>query len=156
MNRLAVARHGKVRPVESGSRCKYDVILVDDYMCAGWVLPLRAKLDAPTEFERWATMIQNGEGRPIKLVMFDNAKELVAGRMRGFCEQQGIGIISLVLYSPSSNGVANRYVGVATSSTRTVLRNLNLLSRFWAEAVSTFMNLWNRTPNEGEKRGNTI
>jgi hypothetical protein len=32
----------EVRPVESGSRCKYGVILVDDYMCAGCVLPLRA------------------------------------------------------------------------------------------------------------------
>ena len=56
-----------------------------------------SKLDAPTEFERWTTIVQNGKGRTIKLVMFDNAKELVAGRMRGFCEQQGIQIILFTL-----------------------------------------------------------
>jgi len=41
-------------PVESVSRCKYGFILVDDYSHAGWVLPLRAKSDAPIEFETWA------------------------------------------------------------------------------------------------------
>ena len=50
-------------------------------------------MDALTKFEMWATKVQNGKGRTIKLVMFDNAKELVVGRMRGFCEQQGIQII---------------------------------------------------------------
>ena len=64
--------------VDSVSRCKYGFILVDDYSRAGWVLPLRAKSDAPIEFEKWATMIQNGAGRTIKTVMFANAKELVA------------------------------------------------------------------------------
>ena len=33
---------------------------------------------------------------------------------------------------------------MATSSTHTVLCNLNLLSHFCTEAVSTFMYLWNR------------
>ena len=127
VNCLAAAKHRKVRPVKLGSCCKYGVKLMDDYI---WVLPLRAKLDTPTEFERWASMIQNREGRSIELAMFDNTKELVAGRMRGFCEQQGIWIISLVLYTPSLNRVANQLVGVATSSTHTVLRNLNLLSCF--------------------------
>ena len=155
VNRLAAAKHGKVRPVESGSRCKYGVKLVDDYI---WVLFLRVKLDAPTEFERWATMIQNGEGRTIELAMFDNTKELVAGRTRGFCEQQGIRIVSLVLYSPSSNRVANQFVGVATSSTRTMPCNLNLLSRFWAEAVSMFVYRVpvEQAPNKGEQRGNNV
>ena len=104
VNHLAAAKHRKVRPVKLGSHCKYGVKLVDDDI---WVLPLRAKLDTPTEFERWASMIQNREGRSIELAMFDNTKELVAGRMRGFCEQQGIQIVSLVLYTPSSNRVTN-------------------------------------------------
>jgi len=132
-------------PVESVSRCTYGSILVDDYSLAGSVLPLREKSDAPIEFEKWATMVQNGAGRTIKTVMFDNAKKLVAGKMRGFCEQQGIRIISSVPYSPSSNGVAARLVGVATNDTRAMLRDSNLPPRFWAEATSTFMYLRNRT-----------
>jgi hypothetical protein len=38
-------------PVESVGHCKYGFILVDDYSRASWVLPLRAKSDAPTAFE---------------------------------------------------------------------------------------------------------
>ena len=37
------------------------------------------KSDAPTKFEVWATKMKGGT---IKAVMFDNVKELVAGRMK--------------------------------------------------------------------------
>jgi len=139
-------------PVESVSRCKYGFVLMDDYSRASWVLPLRAKSDAPAEFEVWAAKMENGTGSTIKAVMFDNAKELVAGRMREYCEQKGIRINSSVPYSPSSNGVAERLVGVATNGTRAMLRDSSLPPRFWAEAMTTFMYLRNRTPtraNEG-------
>ena len=113
---------------------------------------MRAKSNAPAEFEIWATKMENGTGRTIKAVMFDNAKEFVEGRMREYCEHKGIRINSSVPYSPSSNGVAKRLVGVATNSTRAMLRDSNLPPRFWAEAMNTFMYLRNRTPmraNEG-------
>ena len=93
-------------PVESVSRCKYGFVLMDDYSPASWVLPLRAKSDAHIEFEVWAAEMENGTGSTIKAVMFDNAKELVAGRMKEYCEHKGIRIGSSVPYSPSSNGVA--------------------------------------------------
>jgi hypothetical protein len=93
-------------PVESVSRCKYRFVLMNNYSRASWVLPLRAKSDAPAKFEVWATRIENGTGSTIKAVMFDNAKEPVAGRMKEYCEHKGIQINSLVAYSPSSNRVA--------------------------------------------------
>jgi hypothetical protein len=142
-------------PVESVSRCKYGFILVDDYSRAGWVLPLRAKSDAPVEFEKWATMIQNGAGRTIKAVIFDNAREFVAGRMSEYCAQQGIWIISSVPYSPSSNRVTERLVGVATNGTHAMLQDANLPPCFWAEAITTFMYLQNRTPTKANN-GTTL
>jgi hypothetical protein len=36
-------------PVESVIRCKYGFVLMEDYSCASWVLPLRAKSEAPAE-----------------------------------------------------------------------------------------------------------
>lgn len=133
-------------PVESVGRCKYGFVLMDDYSRASWVLPLRAKSDAPTAFEAWAALMENGTDSTIKAVMFDNAKEFVAGRMKEYCDQKGIRINSSVPYSPSSNGVAERLVGVATNGTRAMLRDSALPPRFWAEAMSTFMYLRNRTP----------
>ena len=110
MNCLAAANMGKSDLLNQAAAASVVLYLWMTilYMCRVGITS-ESKLDAPTEFERWATMIQNGEGRTIKLVMINNAKELVTGRMRGFCEQQGIQIISLVLFSPSSNGVANQF-----------------------------------------------
>ena len=132
--------------VESISRCKYRFVLMDNYLHVSWVLPLRAKSDTPAEFEVWATKMENGMESMIKAVMFDNARELILGRMKEYCEQKGIHINSSVPYSPSSNGIAERLVGVATNGTHAMLHDSNLPPRFWAEAMTTFMYLWNRTP----------
>ena len=162
-------------PVESVGCCKYRFVLMDDYSHASWVLPLRAKSDAPTAFKAWAVLMENGTDSTIKAIMFNNVKEFVQGRMREYCDQKGIHINSSVLYSPSSNkfvagrmkedcqhkgiqinslvphspssnGVAERLVDVATNSTHTMLHDSNLPPRFWAEMMMTFMYLRNRTP----------
>ena len=134
-------------PVEPVSGCKYGLLLMDNYSNASWVLPLRAKADAPAEFEVWAAKMENGTGSMIKAVMFDNAKELVAGKMREYYEHKGfISDNSSVPYSPPSNVVAKRLVGVATNGTRASLRDSNLPPTFWAEAMNTFMYLRNMTP----------
>jgi len=73
--------------------------------------------------------------------------------MKEICDARGIKIISSVPYSPSSNGVAERLVGVATRGTRAMLHGANLPPRFWAEAMTTYMYLRNRTPttaNDGK------
>ena len=74
--------------------------------------------------------MESGMGSTIKAVIFDNAKELVAGRMREYCEHKGIRIRidSSVPYPPSSNRVAERLVGVATSSMHAMLRDSNLIA----------------------------
>jgi hypothetical protein len=139
-------------PVESVSGCKYGFVLMVDYSRASWVLPLRAKLDAHVEFEKWLNFLQNGTRRNVKTAMFDNAKELVAGRMKEFSDKHSR-IISSVPYSPSSNGIAERLVGVATNGARAMLRDSGLRQRLCVEAMTTFMHLWNRTPtvqNEGK------
>ena len=85
--------HGGPMPVESISRCKYGFVLMDDYSRASWVLPLRAKSE-------WAAKTENRTGSTIKAVMFDNAKELMAGRMKEYCEHKGIRINSSTPYLP--------------------------------------------------------
>ena len=46
--------------LELVSRCLCGFVLIDDYSRASWVLSLRANPDAPVEFGKWATMMQNG------------------------------------------------------------------------------------------------
>ena len=47
-------------PVESISTYNYGIVLMDNYSQASWVLLLRAKSDAPVEFERWAKLMEMG------------------------------------------------------------------------------------------------
>ena len=71
--------------------------------CRGWtVLRSRAKPEGPAKLEVWAAKVE------VKPVMFDDEKELVAERMRGYCEHKGIRVNSSVQYSPLANGVAER------------------------------------------------
>jgi len=58
--------------------------------------------------------MQNAKGRGTRTIMFDNAKELVAGRTDEFCEQQGIRIISSLTHRHRMES-PNDSVGVATN-----------------------------------------
>ena len=96
------------------------------------------KSNAPIEFGKWANLMENGTDKNDRTVIFDNAKELVAGRMKELCDEHGIWIISSVPYSPSSNSIT-------TNGTWAMSHGSRLPPRFWAEAMGTFMYLQNRT-----------
>jgi len=66
---------------------------------------LRKTKEQQIEFEKWANLMENGTDKNVRTVIFDNAKELVAGRMKELCDERGIRIILSVPYSPSSNSV---------------------------------------------------
>ena len=89
-------------PVRSASRGKYGFVLTDGYSRASSVLHLRARPDGPAKLEVWATKMESGTGSTAKAIMFDDAKELVARRLREYCEHKGIRVNSSVQYSPSS------------------------------------------------------
>ena len=76
------------------------------------------KLGAPIESEIWCACWvrdvggEDGEGKrnTIEVVMFDDAEELMAGRMRDYCEHKGIWINSSVPYSPPLNGATKEHL----------------------------------------------
>jgi len=86
------------------------------------------KSNAPIEFGKWVNLMENGTDKNVRMVIFDNAKELVAGQMKELCDECGIRIISLVPYSPSPNSVA-------TNGTWAISHGSGLPSRSWAEAM---------------------
>jgi len=66
----------------------------------------RVKLNALIKFGKWVNLMENCTDKNIRMVIFNNAKELVAGRMKELCDKHGIQIISSVLYSPPPNSIA--------------------------------------------------
>ena len=67
------------------------------------------------------------------------------GEMSRFCEAEGIKISTTVPYHPALNGVAERTLGVLTSSVRVKLAESGLLKSLWAEAYNTATYVRNRT-----------
>jgi len=50
--------------------------------------------------------MENSTNKNVRMVIFDNAKELVAIQMKELCDKHGIQIILLVPYSPPPNSIA--------------------------------------------------
>jgi len=66
------------------------------------------------------------------------------GEMHDICERDGIKLHTMVPYHPASNGVAERAIGVLT--TTAMLHDTSLPKKLWAEAFSMATYLCNRTP----------
>jgi len=90
----------------------------------------RVKSDPLIEFRKWVNLMENGTDKNVRMVIFNNAKELVAGQMKELCNKRGIWIISLVLYSPSPNSIT-------TKGTQAILHGSGLPLQSWAEAMET-------------------
>ena len=54
----------------------------------------RVKSNAPIGFGKWVNLMENRTDKNIRTVIFNNAKELVAGRMKELCNKCSIWIIS--------------------------------------------------------------
>jgi len=101
----------------------------------------RVKSNAPIKFGKWVNLMENGTDKNVRMVIFNNAKELVARRMKELCNKCSIWIILSVLYSPSSNSIS-------TNSTWAMSHGSRLPPQFWAEAMGTFMYLQNHTNSD--------
>jgi len=96
------------------------------------------KSNALIKFGKWVNLMENGTDKNVRMVIFDNAKELVARRMKELCDEHSIWIILSVLYSPSPNSVT-------TNGTWVMSHSSGLPPRFWAEVMGTFVYLQNHT-----------
>ena len=133
-------------PKKSAGGKEYEYIIVDDYSWAVYTRPLRLKSDAPEAFKIFKAAAENESQKRMREVMTDHARELSMGETRQFCEQEGIKLHTSVRYSPESNGVAERTIGVLTNAVRAMLHNSGLPMFLWAEAYNTATDLHNRTP----------
>ena len=135
-------------PVKSAGGKEYAYIIVDDHTRAVYMKPLKHKSDAPEAFKVFKAAAENESGRTIREVMTDNARELCMGTMKEICNKSGIMINTSVRYSPKSNGVAERTIGVLTGSVRAMLHDSGLPKFLWAEAFNTATYVHNRMPTK--------
>jgi len=72
--------------------------------------------------------MENSTDKKVRMVMFNNVKQLVARWVKELCDEHGIWIISLVPYSPSPNSVT-------TKGTQAISHSSGLPLQSWAEVM---------------------
>ena len=108
-------------PITLASGREYMYIVVDDYTRAVYARLLRFKSVAIEAFKALKAAAENESGKGIREAMTDNAHELSMGKMCDICERGSNKLHTISSYRPTSNGVAERRIGVLANAVRAML-----------------------------------
>ena len=100
------------------------------------VLFLKDKTQAFDHIKEHVAQIKQNFGKVLKWLCFDNGKELVNDKLKKLAADEGIIIETLAPYSPSQNGVAERFNQTLLELARAMLISKNLPTFLWDEAVA--------------------
>ena len=95
--------------VESIGCWKWYISFIDDCTWNSTILFLKRKGEATGRIKEHVVKIERNFGKVQKWLRFDNGKELVNEETKKWAAQKGIIIETTAPYSPSQNGVAERF-----------------------------------------------
>ena len=81
-------------------------------------------------------------------MQFNNGSELVNAEVRKFAEEEGITIETMAPYSPSQNGIAERFNQTIMELVRAMLISKDLPLFLWDEAAAHAIYLQNHAPTK--------
>ncbi|KDR75264.1 hypothetical protein GALMADRAFT_24757, partial [Galerina marginata CBS 339.88] len=125
---------------------KYYISFTDDAVRRCTVLFMKKKSEAYEKVKEYMTWIEKKFGFTPKLVRVDNGTEYINQKTKDWCAEKGIEIQTTAPYSPSQNGVAERFNRTLMEMARSMLIGRNLPRFLWAEAVRHAAYLRNRSP----------
>ncbi|XP_074346239.1 uncharacterized protein LOC141685011 [Apium graveolens] len=132
---------GPERYVSLGGK-NYAFVIVDDYSRFTWVLFLRTKDEAFSEFKDLITNLETKYSLKLKTIHSDHGGEFEKDFVT-FCKSRGITHEFSAPRTPQQNEVVECKNRTLHETARTLLHESNLPRKFWAEAEL----LKNKTPN---------
>ncbi|KAJ3543106.1 hypothetical protein NMY22_g3260 [Coprinellus aureogranulatus] len=129
----------------SVDRHRYYISFTDDCTRYVTVLFLKDKSEAFDRISGHIAMLKN-QGRLPKYMRFDNGKELINQKLKELARENGIVIEPTAPYSPSQNGVAERFNRTLMELARAMLIGKDLPVFLWDHAVAHAAYLRNRAP----------
>ncbi|XP_073019466.1 uncharacterized protein [Primulina eburnea] len=127
---------------------RYFLLFVDDYTRMMWVYILKEKSEAFPKFIEFKTLVENQNGKKIKILRTDRGGEFNGKTFMDFCKEKGIQRQLTVRYSPQQNGVAERKNRTIVEMARSMMAGKGLPKSFWAEAINTTFYFLNRSPTK--------
>ena len=129
----------------SVGRFHYFITFTDDASHFITVLFLQDKAEAFDPIKGHVAMLRK-QNRAPKYMRFDNGKELINQKLEELARHEGITIEPTAPYSPSQNGVAERFNRTLLELARAMLFAKDLPKFLWDEAVAHAAYLRNRAP----------
>lgn len=131
-------------PVTSVGGSRYYISATDDCSRHAWMIFLKAKNEAFEKIKAHIAYLENRYGRTPKILRFDNGTEFFNNEMKSWAASKGIELQTTAPYSPSQNGIAERYNRTIIELARAMLFSANLPKFLWAEAAAHACYIRNR------------
>jgi transposase InsO family protein len=133
--------------IESIDKKKYYISFTDDCCRICAVLFMSNKTEANDLIKQYVKLLEVrfGEGK-VKYLRFDNGKELINTDLKRWAATKGIMVEATAPYSPSQNGIAERFNRTLLELARAMLFESGLPTFLWTEAVKHAAYIRNRSP----------
>ena len=126
---------------------RYALLLVDDHSRYASTYLLRSKAEAPSLIDAWIRQARVKHGRPLHVLHSDGGGEFVNARVKATCAELGIQHELTLPDSPELNGVAERRLGLITTTTRCLLAHSRAPLSLWGYAMLHATRLTNMLPH---------
>ena len=126
----------------------YFIAFTDDATRMCHVLFLKTKDQAFDRITTYFNHIEKQYGKVPKKLRLDNGKELVNEKLRKWCNDKGMVLEPSAPYSPSQNGVAERFNRTLVEMGQTMRLAAKLPENLWDVAISHATYLRNRSPTK--------
>lgn len=149
--------HSDVMQIEvpSLNGCMYAVTFIDEASDWTEVYIIRHKSEVLEKLKIFKARMENQVGKKIKILMTDNGGEYCSHDFTTFTNKYGIIHHKTVPRTPEQNGRAERKNRTLWDDVRTMLRQKNLPSNLWGEAIQHAAYIRNRVPSTKRRHHKT-
>ena len=111
-----------------------------------WIYTLKSKEQVFERFVEWKALVEKSSGQKLKTLRTDNGGEHTSAKFNAYLKKERVYHEFTKPKTPQQYGVAERMNRTLVEAARSMLSGAKLSNKFWAEAVSTAVNLHNRSP----------
>ena len=122
----------------------YFITFIDDLSRFICVYSIARKSDAFACFKQYLAWGELTTGRRLKILRSDNGGEYSSMEFKDFLSKRGIQRQTTAPYTPSQNGVAERFNRTLVESARAMMFHAGLSKQYWADAVKVAAYVRNR------------
>ena len=138
---------GPINP-NTYDKYKYFITFLDKKTRFLEIKLLRTKDEAYSAFIEFKEREENNkDNKRIRIYATDNGTEFINKKFKSYLINHGIIYQLSPVYTPESNGLAERINRTIINKVRCLLYNANLPKELWGEAAITATYLYNRTPH---------